>query len=63
MTAEEIKSLFKPFHRVNSVEHRKRPGTGLGLALSLKLAQLHGGNITVTSEPNQGSCFTLSLPN
>ena len=63
MTAEEIKSLFKPFHRINSLEHRKRPGTGLGLALSLKLAQLHGGNITVTSEPNQGSCFTLSLPN
>lgn len=63
MNQEEQKFLFEPFHRINTPEHRKRPGTGLGLALSLKLAQLHGGDITVTSQPGKGSCFTLHLPN
>lgn len=63
MNQEEQKFLFEPFHRINTPEHRKRPGTGLGLALSLKLAQLHGGDITVSSQPGKGSCFTLHLPN
>ena len=63
MNQEEQKFLFEPFYRINTPEHRKRPGTGLGLALSLKLAQLHGGDITVSSQPGEGSCFTLHLPN
>ncbi|MDJ0510942.1 MAG: ATP-binding protein, partial [Crocosphaera sp.] len=37
-------------------------GTGLGLALSRKLAQLHQGNLTLKSEYGKGSCFTLELP-
>lgn len=55
-------TLFQPFQQVDSGLNRKHQGTGLGLVLSLRLAQLHGGDITLTSEPGRGSCFTLHLP-
>ncbi|MGD1920110.1 MAG: ATP-binding protein [Pleurocapsa sp.] len=58
ISAKIITKLFKPFPQITS--HHE--STGLGLALSRKLAQLHGGDITVTSELNKGSCFTLSIP-
>ena len=54
--------LFQPFQQIQSHLSRKQKGTGLGLALSRKLAQLHGGDLTLTSEIGQGSCFTLNLP-
>lgn len=40
----------------------KRAGTGLGLAIARRIAQEHGGNISVTSEPGKGSDFTVTLP-
>ncbi|MBD1848216.1 hypothetical protein H6F89_33665 [Cyanobacteria bacterium FACHB-63] len=55
--------LFQPFQQLDQDLSRKYQGTGLGLALSQKLAQLQGGNITVNSSIGQGSCFTLHLPN
>ncbi|HEY9654300.1 MAG TPA: ATP-binding protein, partial [Crinalium sp.] len=58
----DIPTLFQPFQQLDSGLDKKYQGTGLGLALARKLAQLHGGDLTVKSEPNQGSCFTLSLP-
>jgi len=58
----ELSKLFQPFQQLDSGIDRKYQGTGLGLALSQKLAQLHGGEITVKSTPEQGSCFMLSLP-
>lgn len=54
--------LFQPFQQVDAGLDRKYGGTGLGLALSKKLAQLHDGDITLESVVGQGSCFTLHLP-
>ncbi len=56
------KKLFQPFEQINNCLSRKYKGTGLGLALSRKLARLHGGDLTLTSEESKGSCFTLHLP-
>jgi signal transduction histidine kinase len=41
---------------------RRYSGTGLGLALSRKLARMMGGDVTVASEPGKGSVFTVRLP-
>jgi signal transduction histidine kinase len=56
------KKLFQPFQQINNKISHKDKGSGLGLALSRKLARLHGGDITLTSEEGKGSCFTLHLP-
>lgn len=58
----ELDNLFIPFRQIKNTANRKYKGTGLGLALSRKLAHLHGGEITVTSQLGVGSCFTFSLP-
>jgi PAS domain S-box-containing protein len=52
--------LFQAFQQVD-VTH-SRMGTGLGLALSRRLVELHDGSIRVESQPDQGSCFTVCLP-
>ena len=55
--------LFQPFQQLDGDINRRHEGTGLGLALSQRLAQVHGGEITVRSNNvTQGSCFTLRLP-
>lgn len=58
----QIKYLFQPFQQLDSRLNRQYEGTGLGLALTRKLAQLHGGDVTVQSTPGKGSQFTLHLP-
>jgi signal transduction histidine kinase len=54
--------LFTRFGRVATPETDHLPGTGLGLFLGRQLARLHGGEITVDSDPGRGSTFTLHLP-
>lgn len=58
ISQKDLSKLFKPFPQISN--HHEN--TGLGLTLSQKLAQLHGGEITVTSELGKGSCFTLIIP-
>lgn len=60
--AEDLPKLFKPFERAGATRREREPGTGLGLYLSQKLAELLGGKILVKSEPDMGSTFTLVLP-
>jgi CheY-like chemotaxis protein len=59
---EDRERLFQPFVQLDSRLARQYPGTGLGLALVRRLVDLHGGSISVESEPGKGSRFTVSLP-
>jgi signal transduction histidine kinase/putative methionine-R-sulfoxide reductase with GAF domain len=62
MTAEQQAKLFQEFTQADSLTARRYGGTGLGLALSRKLARMMGGDVTVTSQTGKGSVFTLRLP-
>ena len=59
--AEDSARLFRAFSQVDGSARRRNEGTGLGLHLSQKLAELLGGHITCRSEPGRGSVFTLVL--
>ena len=59
---DQFKYLFEPFKQLDSRLNRQYEGTGLGLALTRKLARLHGGDVTVESKFEKGSCFTLFIP-
>jgi two-component system sensor histidine kinase/response regulator len=61
MTPEEISGLFRPFSQANAATSRSYGGTGLGLALSQRLAEAMGGRITVSSRKGHGSVFSLGL--
>ena len=61
MTAAQLSGLFKPFNRLGR-EHTAMQGTGIGLVISQRLAELMGGSIGVKSLPGEGSSFTLVLP-
>ncbi len=61
ITADEQSKLFRPFERTRSGE-QAAGGTGLGLAISREYARLMGGDITVTSNVGEGSCFRFEFP-
>jgi CheY-like chemotaxis protein len=59
---EHHERIFEEFIQVESPLQKKVRGTGLGLALSRRLAEFLGGSLTVQSAPGRGSTFTLSIP-
>ncbi|MDR1757660.1 MAG: HAMP domain-containing histidine kinase [Bacteroidales bacterium] len=63
ISKQNIKRVFQEFYRVSKGNIHDTKGFGLGLDYVKKIISLHGGNITVKSELNKGSVFTLYLPN
>jgi signal transduction histidine kinase len=62
ISAENLQLIFEEFSQIEHPLQRRSKGTGLGLPLCRKLAALLGGQVDVTSTPDVGSTFTLTLP-
>jgi signal transduction histidine kinase len=55
-------AVFEEFRQVGRHYTNKQEGTGLGLALTKRFVELHGGTLSLDSQPGQGSTFTFTLP-
>jgi signal transduction histidine kinase/ActR/RegA family two-component response regulator len=62
ISADQMARLFRPFAQASSAVTKKYGGTGLGLMLTRRMAELMGGGVSVESEVGQGSAFTLWVP-
>lgn len=62
MSAEQIPIALAPFGQVDSGLNRKYDGVGLGLPLTKRLVELHGGTIDIASEPRKGTTVTVQMP-
>jgi signal transduction histidine kinase len=62
IAAADQQRIFEEFQQARAHNGERPEGTGLGLALSKSLVELHGGRIWVESEPGKGSTFTFTLP-
>jgi diguanylate cyclase (GGDEF)-like protein len=60
--ADKLEDIFRPFEQGDGSTQRDHAGTGLGLPITKKLVELHGGKIRVRSEPGRGSLFSFTLP-
>jgi signal transduction histidine kinase len=60
--AESISEIFELFHQLDGSVTRRYSGTGLGLAMVHHILEAHGSGINVDSNPDQGTCFSFSLP-
>ncbi len=59
---QDLPKVFEPFRQVGRALERRAAGTGLGLTISRRFVEMHGGRIWVESEPGQGSTFSFTLP-
>ncbi|GAA6180865.1 hypothetical protein NBRC116594_23030 [Shimia sp. NS0008-38b] len=57
-----LTNIFEQFEQADAATTRQFGGTGLGLAIARQLARLMGGDVSVTSTPGQGSCFSIQVP-
>ncbi len=62
MSPEDQAKLFQPFMQLDASKSREYSGSGLGLALTKRLVEIHGGTISVESEKGKGSTFQFTLP-
>ena len=62
ISSDKLQAVFEPFVQLNRTKTSANEGTGLGLAISRDLARAMGGELSVTSEADTGSTFTLKLP-
>jgi two-component system phosphate regulon sensor histidine kinase PhoR len=58
---KDLPRIFERFYRVDEARTREQGGTGLGLAIVKHIVQLHGGKVSVASEPGKGSMFSFTL--
>lgn len=62
ITPEDLPKVFSDFHQLDGSETRAYGGLGLGLAFVQRIVEAHSGSITVESEPDHGTTFTISIP-
>lgn len=62
ISEDNVSNLFDKFYQVESVIHKSKPGSGLGLNIVKQLINLHGGAIKVTSKIDKGTTFRIKLP-
>ena len=62
ISKEQQEIIFEPFRQIDGSETRQFFGTGLGLSITMHFTELLGGTISLESESDKGSCFTVSIP-
>ncbi|MEO8508376.1 MAG: ATP-binding protein, partial [Betaproteobacteria bacterium] len=62
IAAEDLEAVFEEFRQVGAHYTSKQEGTGLGLALTRRFVELHGGRIWAESTPGTGSTFSFTIP-
>jgi two-component system cell cycle sensor histidine kinase PleC len=62
ISAEDLARLARPFEQIESQHAKTQQGTGLGLALTKSLVEMHGGAIDIASAPGEGTTVAFSIP-